>query len=322
MKMVEKEYDGNSTDAYRTTAGTFDFILHMSIDLKVTLLLAIIASILILIPGIIDNNVKQSFEIIYILLIPGYSIVAIVYSKKNTLTTTEWFLLSFGVSSISAVIICLLLVSTSVAVKLDYIALCLSLLTAIMVFIASAMRFSFLSEDRFTFDIAVVYNNIKKNLFKSSGRKTEKAITVIFILLILVALSTIFFWIAVPPQGESFTEFYILGPDGKADGYPTDFIVGEQKPVIVGVVNHEHKNTSYVLSVVLNDSVTLSEIYAETLTLADNQTWEKTIMLSPDRTVDRSKIELLLYLGNNMTSSYRKCYFWTNVTNPSNPSIP
>jgi len=38
---------------------------------------------------------------------------------------------------------------------------------------------------------------------------------------------------------EPFTEFYILGPEGKADNYPTDYVLGENGTVIVGIVNHE-----------------------------------------------------------------------------------
>jgi len=33
--------------------------------------------------------------------------------------------------------------------------------------------------------------------------------------------------IVTPKQGEKFTEFYILGPEGMADDYPTDLAVGE-----------------------------------------------------------------------------------------------
>ena len=37
-----------------------------------------------------------------------------------------------------------------------------------------------------------------------------------------------------------FTEFYALGPEGKASGYPRELMVGEETVVILGVVNKEY----------------------------------------------------------------------------------
>ncbi len=42
--------------------------------------------------------------------------------------------------------------------------------------------------------------------------------------------------------GERFTEFYILGLEGKADNYPDELTVGEEGRVILGIVNHEHED--------------------------------------------------------------------------------
>ncbi len=32
---------------------------------------------------------------------------------------------------------------------------------------------------------------------------------------------------------EAFTEFYVLGPDGRAEGYPAEFIIQEGRVVLV-----------------------------------------------------------------------------------------
>ncbi|MCK4491168.1 MAG: DUF1616 domain-containing protein [Candidatus Altiarchaeales archaeon] len=39
-----------------------------------------------------------------------------------------------------------------------------------------------------------------------------------------------------PSRGETFTEFYLLGPGGMAGDYPTTLSVGGDGAVIVGVV--------------------------------------------------------------------------------------
>jgi len=58
----------------------------------------------------------------------------------------------------------------------------------------------------------------------------------------LVAVASVGYAVAVPKEGESFTEFYLLteGEDGElvADGYPTEFVRGEGQPLVVGVGNN------------------------------------------------------------------------------------
>jgi len=50
--------------------------------------------------------------------------------------------------------------------------------------------------------------------------------------------------IAVPKVGERFTEFYILGLNGKAMDYPSELKLGEGGKVIVGIANREHEIVS------------------------------------------------------------------------------
>jgi uncharacterized membrane protein len=73
----------------------------------------------------------------------------------------------------------------------------------------------------------------------------DKILTVILLIAIITALAATIYIIVTPKKGEEFTEFYILGPGGKAADYPTNLSVGERGKVIVGVVNHEYKTVNY-----------------------------------------------------------------------------
>ena len=53
---------------------------------------------------------------------------------------------------------------------------------------------------------------------------------------------------------ERFTEFYILGPDGKADDYPANLTVDDNASIIIGIANHEYRNVSYALEIWLVNS--------------------------------------------------------------------
>ena len=67
----------------------------------------------------------------------------------------------------------------------------------------------------------------------------DRILSIILVLLILGALGTLGYVIATPKVGETFTEFYILGQEGKAADYPKELNTGQEGRVIVGVVNHE-----------------------------------------------------------------------------------
>jgi uncharacterized membrane protein len=130
----------------------------------------------------------------------------------------------------------------------------------------------------------------------------------------------------MPRQGENFTEFYILGPDGRADDFPAGTYLGEQVQVIAGVVNHEYREVPYDPVVRLNDSGNISQLHAERFMLPDNRTWEKMLNITPDRPGRSMKLEFLLYADGDMTVTYRDLHLWINVTDgdpgPLTPARP
>jgi uncharacterized membrane protein len=66
--------------------------------------------------------------------------------------------------------------------------------------------------------------------------------------------------IATPKEGEHFTEFYILGNEGKADNYTTNYVVGESGTIIVVIVNHGYRPINYTMEIRLeNKSLLLPE---------------------------------------------------------------
>ncbi len=78
--------------------------------------------------------------------------------------------------------------------------------------------------------------------FSKKKKCIDKILTVILIISIILAISMTVYVIITPKEGEKFTEFYVLGPNGTADDYPTDLKVGEEGTVIIGIVNHEYAN--------------------------------------------------------------------------------
>jgi len=95
--------------------------------------------------------------------------------------------------------------------------------------------------------------------------------------------------IITPKEGEKFTEFYIIGPNGTASDYPTELKVGEEGKikVIIGVVNHEYANVSYRLEVKLNGEV----IGEKSIELMDNETWERPFTFRAKKEGEHQKLD-------------------------------
>ena len=156
--------------------------------------------------------------------------------------------------------------------------------------------------------------------------------------------------IVTPEQITKFTEFYIMGPEGKAEDYPTSVQAGNRSRVIVGVVNHESMPVNYTVRISLNntsinfasidvastkgtstknfsgnhssldnespeyDSKVSHTITNLNLTLQNNETWERSVTYILNNTGDRQKLEFLLFKEENFIGSYRDLHLWVNVT--------
>jgi len=117
-------------------------------------------------------------------------------------------------------------------------------------------------------------------------------------------------------ETEKFTEFYILGPNCKAENYMTSYHLGDSGTFIIGVTNHELKDESYNVLVQLVGSNRTTTLYTDKITLADNQTLEKPAHIQPDMIGTNMELQFLLYKDGNMSSPYRECHVWVNVTSP------
>jgi uncharacterized membrane protein len=148
--------------------------------------------------------------------------------------------------------------------------------------------------------------------------RLNTVLVVFFTICILASVSFLSYAVLVPTQGDAFTGFYVLGPDGKAGDYPATLHSGDSMQVIVGIANHEHRDVSYDLVVALTDSVNVSRLYEENVSVAAGLTWEKKIDLKPDLTGTGLKIELLLYADGNYTTPYRDLRLIVDVTQPPN----
>jgi len=140
------------------------------------------------------------------------------------------------------------------------------------------------------------------------GSKWEKTLSIILIISLILAISTTIYIIVTPKQGEKFTEFYILGPDGKASNYPTNLTTGQNGSLTIGLVNHEYATTDYLLLVKVNNSI----LHNQTITLTSGQKMEIPFSFTAGST-GQKKLEFLLYKLPDNDTAYRSLHLWLNV---------
>lgn len=138
----------------------------------------------------------------------------------------------------------------------------------------------------------------------------DRKISYILIIALIIALAGVIYMLINPSPSEKFTEFYILGADGKAGNYPTNLSLGENGTVTIGVVNHENANTSYQLTVMLNNN-TLTQ---QTFNLKNNERKEIPFSFNPNQTGNGQKLNLYLYKLPDTKNPYRSLELLVNVT--------
>ncbi|TGC11553.1 DUF1616 domain-containing protein [Methanolobus halotolerans] len=133
-----------------------------------------------------------------------------------------------------------------------------------------------------------------------------RALMIAMVLSIIIA-SAMFAYAKVTREKETFTALYILGPDGKAENYPSVLSVSQPTDMIVGIENYELTDVNYILQIRL-DGNTLKQMQ---ISLEDKEKWEQEIAIKPIRFKQgRQKLEFAIYKEDVSPVPYRSVHLW------------
>ncbi len=213
---------------------------------------------LILVPAVLfdlNQTVRIVLGLPALLFIPGYILIFALFPTSYNgkgIDSIERIALSFGLSIAVVPLLGLGLNYTPWGIRLIPILASLIGFIGIVGIIALFRWFSTAEDERF-----IIHYDFK--LPKGESR-LDQALTIILAVSILVAIVSLVYVIVTPKTGETFTEFYLLGPEGMADNYPKNMSIGENKTVIVGVVNHEYKQMNYIIELwAINQTLVFNE---------------------------------------------------------------
>lgn len=269
-----------------------------------------IATLAFTLTSLANLPVRIPLGLAMVLFVPGYTLIAALFPGKRDLDSIERLALSFGLSIAVVPLIGLGLNYTPWGIRLTPVVVSIAFFTVTMAVAAWMRRRSLPREDRFSVEFQESIVSFKKELMADDKGRLDRALTIILVITIVLSVSALVYVIITPKQGEKFTEFYILGPGGKAYDYPTHVIAGNKSTVIVGVVNHEYAPLNYTMQLCLNNTT----FYSRELALQNNQTWEQPVSYILHKPGDGQKLEFFLFKERNFTAPYRDLHLWVNVT--------
>jgi len=258
-------------------------------------------AVVLLVPALAP--IRIVFGLPFVLLLPGYVLLAALYPRKGDLDSVERAALSFGLSIAIVPLIGLALNYSPWGVRLNPILAFVSLFIVMGAGAAVYRRRAVPPEEAFAVNVRL------PRWYRVGPARVAAAAIVVLCSVGFVAAASL----AVSRgSSESFTEFYILGPGGRAEGYPRTLALGDSLAVILGVVNHEGDDAGYRIEATVGGQ---AADLIDTLWLKDGEQWERPATLVPNQAGDSQEVEFLLY-REGVSGAYRAVHLWVDVEGP------
>jgi len=272
--------------------------------------------------AILAFGVGNLLAILLVLFVPGYVLIAVLFPKRQDIDWIERIVLSFGMSVVVVPLLGLLLNFTPWGIHLASIVVTITLFTLGLSSAAYHRRMQLLPAQRLSLTIGLQMPASKKR------NALEKGMAIALAASIVVAAGTLGYVILTPRPGETFTEFYILGPGGNASGYPTNRTPSEPGTVIVGVINHEAATVAYAVRV---DLVGVDVVFDVSCKCNQTQDVNRTSLASFNQSLATGanwthrytfwinstglwKLQFLLFKDGDFSSAYQELHFFVRVS--------
>ncbi|KAB1198225.1 MULTISPECIES: DUF1616 domain-containing protein [Haloferax] len=304
-------------------------------DLAAAVVFVGLVNLAVFLPVVDETPLRVVLGLPFVLFVPGYAMIAALFPEAGDgdegIDGIERVALSFGVSIAVVPLIGLVLNFTPWGIRLVPIMVATSGVTLALVAVGARRRNELPASEQFEVPYEMWLSSARDELFEPETR-TDAMLNVVLVVSVVLATASVGYAVAVPKEGESFTELYLLteGDDGElvADGYPEEFVAGESKSVIVGVGNQEYEQVNYTVVSKLqrvrveNNSTTVleeRELARFSPQVEHNETWRTSHEITPTMTGERLRLVYLLYKGEpaanpTVDSAYREVHLWVNVS--------
>jgi len=250
------------------------------------------------------SPVSLVLGLIFALFSPGYTLVAAVFPKRHDLDIIRRLALSFGLSIVVVPLAGFFLNYTRWGIGLYSVLFSLLAFIIVAAAVAWYRRRRLPPEERFEPRF-----RLRLCQFWGGHNLLDRALLVLLVVVIIGAVGMLVYVARPPVIEEAFTEFYMLGPEGRAANYPDVLSLGEEATVTLGIVNHEQAVTDYHIRILMGEEEVGG---VATITLAGEEEWEQKVSFTPLGAGEEQKVEFRLYKGNENTP-YHTLGLWVDV---------
>lgn len=234
-----------------------------------------------------------------VLILPGYSLAALLFPRADDLETVERLGLSFAASLAVAIVLALALNYSPWGLRPAAVVLALTAWTVLATGAAWWRRRRLPPRERWSVDLG-------RLRWGALDRGARLGVAVLAGALLLAGVAIAATVTAPPPP---MTEFYILGPEGLAEGYPRQVRAGELVSLTVGIANREGRAARYRVRV---EAEGQSLATLGPLDLAGGEAWEGQVVFALPRPAKNQEVRLVLS-RDDAPEPYRWLRLWLEV---------
>ena len=283
-------------------------------DLLIVAGLVILTDIFVLIPALNESLIRTALSLFLVIFLPGYALIAMLFPEKTGLESIERIALSIGLSVAIVPLIGLGLNFTSWGIKEIPLLSSISVFTLLLSVLAYARRRRLPEEKVFGTSLRAGALNLMNGALEKSESKTENVLKIFLVISFLVLIGAFGYVTFVPHENEPFTDFYLLGPQGMADNYTTEYVSGGNATYIIGITNNEYRTMNYTMEVRLENQSLPLPVKLQNIQLAHNTTLEEPLVITPPIEGNDMKLEFLLFNETEKKIPYKKLRLWINVS--------
>lgn len=160
------------------------------------------------------------------------------------------------------------------------------------------------------------------------GHEIDRVLNVVLIAAVLLALGTVGYALAVPQDGQQFTDAAVLTDDGEelvASQYPDELLAGQSVELVTALENHEGQSQDYTVVATIerppgaDGDPAERELTRFSGTVADGERWTESHTVAPEMTGERLRLNYYVYRDGapeevGPDSAYRHLYVWVSVS--------
>jgi uncharacterized membrane protein len=264
--------------------------LRIKIGIGQELMVTVSAAVLLMLVIYVFQapSLRLGLGLVYLLFMPGYVTLTALFPGKDDLRGIERVALSFVLSLAIVSLIGLGLNFTPWGVRLAPILVSVISFTLLAAGLGTYRRARLQPAERYTLYLEADLPEWQPISRLDTILGAALAVSVLFV------CATVGYLLVNPKISERYTEFYLLGPGGRLEGYPTEVSTGTPIAIVLGVANHEHDDVRYRIE---RRGDGASEQLAA-FQLGHEETWEQPYTFTLTQPGEDQKVEFLLYRGD------------------------